>query len=126
MNAFQILDAAGNPISINALDKEVCDIVGVEPDKKWYCKLGKREDYKSEWDYISRASNWYDTIGWMIASENKSFHDILAYYADGMKDFIGKIDENGVVITLEYIYPYHTKVLNAWIEKGYTAKQVIE
>lgn len=126
MNGFQILNAENAPIPINKLDEEVCEIVGVEPNKKNYCLLGKREDFKSDLDYISRCSNWYDTIGWMIASEGKSFQDVLDYYADIMKEFIGKKDEDGTIITLEYIYPYQTKLLNTWIAKGYTAKQVIE
>lgn len=126
MNAFQILDANGKAISINSLDKEVCELVGVDVDKKHYCKLGKREDYDSNWDYISKTSNWFDTIGWLIASKGLSLQGILDYYADSMKDFIGKKDEDGNIITLEVIYPYHTKVLNAWINKGYQAKQIIQ
>lgn len=126
MNAFQIIDKDNNPIPINVLDKEVCEIVGVEPDPKWYCKLSKREDYNSTWDYLTNTSNWYDTIGWMIADEDKSFQDILDYYADIMKEFIGQEDEDGTIITLEVIYPYHTKVLYSWINKGYQAKQIIQ
>lgn len=125
MNSFQILDNQGNAIDINQLDKEVCELMGVEQHKKWYCTLGKREDHPSRWEFLLRTSNWYDTIGWMIA-EGKSFEDILAYYADVMKDFIGKEDETGNILTLETIYPYHTLVLNTWISKGYKAKQIIE
>jgi hypothetical protein len=124
MNSFQILDKDNNAISINELDKEVCEIVGNEVDEECYCVLGRREDYESTWDFISKASNWYDTIGRMIA-EGKSFQDILSYYADTMKKFIGKTEEDGTVITLEIIYPYHTKLLNSWINKGYTAKQIL-
>lgn len=124
MNAFMILDKNNNPIPIKELDREVCELVGNEIDPKYYCTLGKREDFKSEWEYIT-CSNWYDTIGWMIA-KGKNFQEILDYYAEGMKDFIGKTDENGETITLEYIYPYHTKVLNTWIKKGYQPKQIKE
>jgi hypothetical protein len=125
MNAFQILNKEDQAISINELDQEVCELVGVSQDKKYYCRLGKREEFKSELDYLWKTSNWYDTIGWMIASEGKSFQDILDYYTDTMKEFIGQKDENDTVITLEYIYPYHTKLLTNWINKGYIAKQVI-
>ena len=129
MNAFQILDKNNLPVSITTLDKEVCELVGNEVDEKYYCRLGKRSDYpdthKGKMSYLSNTSNWYDTIGRMIASEGKSFQDILDYYADIMKEYIGKQDENGNIITLEYIYPYHTKVLNTWINKGYTTKQII-
>lgn len=126
MKSFQILDKENNPISINELDKEVCELTDNEQDKKWYCPLGNKKDHKSKIDFIRKCSNWYDTIGWMIASENKSFQDILDYYIEIMKEFIGKKDEDGTIITLEVIYPYHTKVLNTWINKGYKAKQIIE
>ena len=130
MSAFQILDKNNNPISIKNLDEEVCKIVGNEIDEKEYCRLGKRSDYpntnRGEMDYLLRTSNWYDTIGWMIAKENKSFQDIIDYYKETMKAFLGKTDENGEIITIERIYPYEIKVLNTWIEKGYTAKQIIE
>ena len=42
MNAFQILDKNNLPISINTLDKEVCELVGNEVDEKYYCRLGKK------------------------------------------------------------------------------------
>ena len=129
MSAFQILDASGEAISMGALDREVCELWEVPVDPKYYAKPYPREHYpvgwKGEWDY-SGQPNWYDTIGWMIASENKSFQDILDYYADVMKEFIGRQDENGVTITLEYIYPKQTLLLNTWINKGYQPKQIIE
>lgn len=121
---FKILDAEGNAISIKALDKEVCDLVGVEVDPKYYCRLGKPEDFEKEIDYLFKTSNWYDTIGWMIASENKSFEDIIEYYTEPMKEYLGKTDENGTVITMDVIYPYHMKVLKTWIAKGYQPKSV--
>lgn len=130
MNAFQILDKDNNAIKINDLDREVCELTGNEVDPKEYCRLGNRKDFpeghKGNIDFIFNTYNWYDTIGWMIASEGKSLQDIIEYYKDVMKEFLGKVDENGEVITIEYIYPYHMKVLNSWINKGYTAKQIIE
>ena len=130
MNAFQILDNQGKPIPINTLDKEVCEIIGNEVDPKYYCDLGRRSDYpegmQGEIEYLRRTINWYDSIGWLIASEGLSFEGILQHYADGMKEFIGKVDEDGTVITLERIYPYHCMVLNTFINKGYTAKQSIQ
>lgn len=130
MNAFQILNSQGQAIPINQLDQEICDLIGNPIDPKHYCLLGKREDYpdtpSGEWKYLTSCPNWYDTIGWMIASENKSFEEILDFYAEPMKKFIGQKDSNGVEITLEYIYPYHTKVLNTFIQKGYKPKQIIQ
>lgn len=113
MNAFQILDKDGIAIPLSILDKEVCDLKGIEPDPKWYCDLE-----------ASAMSSWYDTIGWLIASENKSFEDIIEYFTEPMRKYIGQVD-NGKVITLETIYPIRIKLLNMWIEKGYTPKQII-
>jgi len=126
MNAFQILDKYNNPVPINQLDKEVCNLIGVESNPKYYCQLGKREDHKTEWDFLCKTSNWYDTIGWMIADTGRSFEEILEYYTESFKEFIDQVDENGVTITLEYIIPYHTKVIHYWMEKGYKTKQIIQ
>lgn len=130
MNAFQILDKNNNPVSIKKLDQQVCELTGNEVDPKWYCRLGNRKDFpqtfEGEIEFLIKTYNWYDTIGWLIASENKSFQDIIDYYKDSIKEFLGKKDENGEIITIEYIYPYHMKVLNYWIDKGYTTKQIIE
>jgi len=130
MNAFQILDREGNPISMGDLDREVCLLTGNEPDKKWYCRLGNEKDYpqtqKGHIEYIFGTTNWYDSIGWMIAFENKSFEDIIQHYTDLMQKFIGEIDEDGEIITIEKIYPYHMAVLVSWIEKGYKAKQIVQ
>jgi hypothetical protein len=129
MNAFQILNKAGEPIPLNTLDEEVCELLDIKPHPKNYCRFGKREDYpegiKGEFAYLTKTSNWFDTIGWLIAADNKSFQEILDYYADVMKDFIGQEDHNGKLITLESIYPYRTKVLKAWISKGYQPKQIV-
>lgn len=130
MNAFQILDKDGKAIPINALDREVCEMIGVEPDPKWYCTLGRREDFpegqKGELDFLFKTSNWYDTIGWLIASKGLSFEGIIEHYTKPMVEFIGKKDENGVEITIDYIYPYHMKVLREWIRKEYQPKQILE
>lgn len=128
MNGFQILDKEGNDILIKELDRQVCELTDNEVDLKYYCLLGNRKDYpeghSGNWEYLRCTSNWYDTIGWMIASEGKSLNDIIDYYTDIMKDFLGQKDEHGNIITIEMIYPYHMKVLNHWIGLGYTAKQV--
>jgi len=127
MNAFQILSPDNEPIPINVLDREVCVTLGIEVDNKQYCRLGKREDYpkgiKGEWNYLSNCPNWYDTIGWMIA-DGKSLQGIIDYYTDIMKEYIGQKNEDGTIITIESIYPYHIKLLESWISKGYVAKQI--
>ena len=130
MNAFKILDNKGNAISINKLDKEVCEMMGAEVDNKHYCRLGKREEFdesiKGELDYLFHSPNWYDTIGWLIASEGLSFEGIIDYLKKDMKHFLGTKDEDGSIITIEDIYPHYMQVLNTWIEKGYKAVQILE
>lgn len=121
MRSFQILDQNGNPIPINTLDAEVCELTGNEINPKWYCPLGRREDFKSRMEFITFAPNWFDSIGWRIAAHQLSLQGVLDDLAEGMKKYIGQTDEDGVKITLEYIYPYHCKVINTWIQKGYTA-----
>lgn len=129
MAAFQILDKENNAIGILELDKEVCELWGVPVHPKRYAMENPREYYpegiKGEFDFYSQ-SNWYDTIGWMIASENKSFEDIIEYYRETFKKFIGKKDEEGNLITLEYIIPKRMLLLNTWIGKGYQPKQIAD
>lgn len=119
---FRILDKNNNPISINDLDREVCELVGNKYSTTSYCQLGRRSDYpddtKGYISYLCETSNWFDTIGYMLA-KGMSFQDILNYYTEPFIDILGEKDDNDVTITLELIYPYHTKVLNTWIEKGY-------
>ena len=129
MNKFQILNKNGEPIAINALDAEVCEIIGNDIHPKHYCVLGKRSDFpkgtRGGFEFLSQTSNWHDTFGWMIAEENKSFQDMIDYYTNVIKEWIGKVDEDGTVITVDLIYPYHMKVLRTWIAKGYTPKQIL-
>ena len=124
MTTFQILDKDGRPIPIGTLDKEVCILTGNEEDKRYYCRLGNRKDHKTEMDFIFSTHNWYDTIGWMIASMGYTLQELRDYYETPFKSILGKIDDNGDIITLEKIYPYHMKVIDFWIEKGYQTKQI--
>ena len=75
-------------------------------------------------DFIFSTHNWYDTIGWMIASMGYTLQELRDYYETPFKSILGKIDDNGDIITLEKIYPYHMKVIDFWIEKGYQTKQI--
>ena len=123
MNAFQIWNKENISIPINKLDEEICELLEIPVDKKHYCMLGKREEYKSDFDYFSHCPNWFDVLGWLI-SEGKTFEDIIEYYKEVFKDFIGEKDETGQVLTLEIIIPYKMKVLKYWIEQGYQPKQI--
>lgn len=131
MNAFQILDSKGQAIPINILDQEVCELQGKTPDPKWYCGFKNPKDYpngENDAKYIldEMTSNWYDTLGWMIADKGYSFEDLINYYKDLMKEYLGQELEDGTVVTIEYIYPERMKLLNHWIKKGYKAKQIIQ
>jgi len=126
MDSFQILNKDNTPIIINKLDEEVCALWKVPVDKKSYAVEYPREHFSDDrsgaFEYASQ-SNWFDTIGWM-AAEGKSLQDMIDYYTDIMKDYIGKIDEDGTIITVESIYPKRMLLLNTWIEKGYQTKQL--
>lgn len=121
---FKILDADGKAISIADLDKEVSEITGNPQEARRYTDLTIRKPDETNWQYISRSANWYDTIGWMIASENKSFEDIIEYYTEPMRKYLGKPYEDGTICTIESIYPGHMAVLNTWISKGYKPVRV--
>jgi hypothetical protein len=60
MNGFQILDENKQPISMNEIDKMVCDFWGVELDEKSYASPSK--------EYI--GSNWFDIVGWSISQND--------------------------------------------------------
>ncbi|MCP4255538.1 MAG: hypothetical protein GY775_19460 [Candidatus Scalindua sp.] len=129
MKSFQILDKSEKPVAINTLDAEVCKLQGKTPNAKHYCGFENPNDYEKgvdDYAYVSTelTGNWFDTIGWLIASENKSLHDIIDYYKDIMKEFLGMLDKEGNRITIEMIYPNKIKLLKNWINKGYVARQV--
>lgn len=129
MRKFQVLDSSGNPIKINELDLEVCQIQNKKQDPKWYCGFADPNDYEegcqdAAWISAEMTSNWFDTIGRMIADQQKSFQDIIDYYASVMEEFIGQPDETGKIITLEDCYPYRITLLKNWIKKGYIAKSL--
>lgn len=121
---FQILDKGGTPILINELDREICELLNKEYDDKYYCGLAFQREGERDLDFAFRDRNWFDTIGFLIASENKSFEEIKEVFSKPMEEFLGKVDEKGNVITIESIYPGEMAVLNNWIAKGYTPKQV--
>jgi len=124
---FQIRDTKGEAIAINTLDKEIAVLWGVECRPKRYAVRNNRDFYpegiKGDFDFASQ-SNWFDTIGYMIHAEGKSIQDLIDYYTDVMKEYLGKTDEDGSIITIEIIYPKIMLLLNTWLNKGYTSHQV--
>ena len=57
MNAFQILDNQGNPLTMEQIDMEVCELTGNEVDPKHYCKLGNIKDFKSRREFAFNTYN---------------------------------------------------------------------
>jgi hypothetical protein len=128
-NTFQILDKDGNAIPINQLDREVCELQGKEYDPKWYCGFADPSKYEDlnciDYIYKEMSSNWHDTLGRLISNEGFSFEGMIEYYEGVMKDYVGKKDENGVVLTIDMIYPRRIPLIRHWIEKGYKTKQIV-
>lgn len=80
MNAFQILNPQGEPLSMKQLDAEAAAFWSKEVDEKWYANptpvfvndknLEGAELSEAKFRHEMRqASNWYDTIGWNIANQ---------------------------------------------------------
>ena len=124
MNSFKILNKDGVALPINTIDKEICEILGHDLKSKHYAKFKTPEECKDAWEY-AKEPNWFDTFGWMIASEGKSWLDMIAYYVEPMKEYIGQKNEDDTLITIDYIYPKRMNVLRAFIEKGYQPIQII-
>lgn len=122
MNGFEIHDKDGNAIIINTLDEQICNLIGNPVHSKNYCYLGKESELLTYRDR-SNAGNWFDILGWQIAN-NLSFQDIIDEYEKTFAEFIGEEDENGLIIDLKTIIPYHIMVLEFWIESGYTGHSV--
>lgn len=124
--AFQILDKNNNPIAINQLDEEICKLLNIDITPKKYAVFRSRDEFsddlRGQIEYDTQT-NWYDSLGWMIAT-GKNFQDIIEEYNNVFKDFLNKKDENGNVLTLEVIIPGKMKVLNYWINSGYTPKSI--
>jgi len=66
---FQILDSNGNAMTMNDIDKEVCNFWNVPFDEKHYAVPNKREEYPEGIEgslKYAQQLNWYDSIGWRI------------------------------------------------------------
>ena len=148
MNSFQILDKENNPISIKQLDKEAAEFWGKEVDPKWYANPSSKETHP-----LKQHSNWYDTIGWTIAHKGNytsGWHNVvndLISETLGQKfiDFedkttvkVAEFQKSGettlslpekveidIYFCLEYYKPY-IQLINHWMGKGYTPKQIKE
>lgn len=52
--AFQIQNKEGVAIHLNQIDKEICKLLEIEYDKKWYCD-------------VTNGVNWFDSIGFQLS-----------------------------------------------------------
>jgi len=141
MNAFQILNKEGQPISMNILDQEAAEFWQVKHDAKYYASPTEKS-----------SSNWYDIIGWNIARQGNwtsGWANVVTtlmaeslgrclFQADKnspikLAEFVGtdfiihledKVEEE-IAANLNFYRPY-INLINHWIEKGYTPKQIVE
>lgn len=137
MKGLKVLDKDGNALGINRVDREICELFGNEVDAKWYSVMVNKKEYiekyieekkiedptreKFSTGYaVATLPNWFDTIGYMCSNGGKTLDDVVEYYKETMKDYLGKPLDTGEIITLEMIYPGHLKVINYFKEQGYT------
>src|SRR5688572_29988867 len=72
--SFQILDKENNPIDINILDKEACELWDKTYDDKSYASPAKKKEGESAIDFMRRdMTNWYDIIGYQIHNPNTNY-----------------------------------------------------
>ncbi len=124
MNSFQILDKNNNPIAINELDKEACELWNKAVDTKQYAypevKPEKFESYKDSFNFYCGLTNWFDKIGWKIAQGRESWNTIKEEILEPFKEF-SKDEIDNYLPVAGYI-----NLINHWESKGYTPKQIIE
>lgn len=115
MAQFQILDKEGDAITIDNLDKEVCELWNKEYSTKNYANpFIVTED--GEEPYLKE--NWYDSVGWSIAySKTTTWSQAIQYFA-GIYD----LDIISCCVCINtpqhYLYPY-LQLFQYWEKKGY-------
>lgn len=165
MNRFQILNKEGNPVSMKQLDAEAAEFWGKTLDPKRYANptpefinkdnLEGDELLTAMMEYnMNQDSNWFDTIGYLIANEgnytsgwnnvvNNLIGESLCRIVRDFdnKDIVNvvkfkKSEENTISlhekveisifgICLKYYKPY-IQLINYWRSKGYRPKQIKE
>lgn len=87
MNEFQILDANGEAISINTLDKEAALFWGKEVQEKNYVSPATQREGEGKYAFISRqmSANWFDQLGYAIANQGdyaSGWRNVALYMLD--------------------------------------------
>lgn len=103
MNQFEIHDKDGNAIILNELDRQACDLWGTQIDNsrkgQWASPYDAVKDkylsgeytygerkMKGEVAFWASRQNWFDRIGWQIASGKTTWEelreDILSIYLE--------------------------------------------
>lgn len=155
MNAFKILNAEGEAITMAALDKEAAKFWGKEVDPKHYANPFPKEEGDSFSaicdNALNDAHNWFDIIGWNIANQGdyttgwqNVAHTmvteglgkcLVSLHKDKpvrLAEFVGDNDihleesyETRLYATLNYYKPF-IDLINHWMAKGYTPVKVEE
>lgn len=133
-NCFQVLDEKGNPVTLESLDKDACDL--------WDCPYHSKYYASPDLAY----ENWFDCIGWAIANpknntEVKDWLDVISKLLnifDAENLIVINTEENILVLrptseeeprrvngVIKYLSPY-IDLINVWKYKGYIPKQIIE
>ena len=135
MNEFQILDTNGEPISMNILDHQACTVWGhQEPHEKAYVSPKPRsafdeEGVKGDFEYM-RQTNWFDAIGWAIATQGNYTTGwdnvkckLMAIQIEG--NVLKPIEDQivSLVFANKYLAPYF-ELISIWQMAGFTPKQI--
>ena len=121
--SFQIIDNTGDPIAIDVLDREVCELWGVEYDIKWYAKPNPRshyeESFKGAYEHAAQ-NNWFDSIGYAIHSKKLNTWEEVINHFYGM---YGKIIEE-YKVKLSDLIPKEIKLIEHWVSKNYKPRYI--
>ena len=155
MNAFKILNAEGQALTMSELDKEAAEFWGKEVDPKNYANPFPEVEGNSfaaiRANSLNNAQNWFDIIGRAIANQENYTtgwqnvaHTLVVRHLGEclvnlrrdnpikLAEFVGDGDihleescEIKLFATLDYFKPF-INLINHWMDKGYTPIKVEE
>ena len=155
MNAFKILNAEGQALTMAELDKEAAKFWGKEVDSKNYANPFPEVEGNSfaaiRANALNNAQNWFDIIGRAIANQENYTtgwqnvaHTLVVRHLGEclislrrdnpikLAEFVG--DDNihleesceiKLFATLDYFKPF-INLINHWMAKGYTPIKIEE
>lgn len=155
MNAFKILNAEGQALTMSELDKEAAEFWGKEVDPKNYANPFPKKEENSfsamQANALNNAQNWFDIIGRAIANQENYTtgwqnvaHTLVVRHLGEclvnlrrdnpikLAEFVGDgnihLEESCEIklfATLDYFKPF-INLINHWMAKGYTPIKVEE